>query len=95
MLPSSGSNVPVIKLKRDVLPAPLGPIIPRASPELIKKLRSFATTTPPKDLEIFFSSKIDISVVSVGGDILLSPPFQEVILTLTLPSLKFEEHDYY
>ena len=87
IFPLSGSIVQVIKLKRLVFPAPFGPIIPKESPLGKEKLKSLATTTPPKDFEIFFNSKIDIKIkFSLGGDNFYLHPFYEFILAVTLQS---------
>src|SRR3974390_636791 len=56
--PLSGLSVPVARPNRLVLPAPLGPIMPSASPSLSKRSILSATTTAPKRFEIFSRPRI-------------------------------------
>ena len=47
IVPPSGAIVPAIRLKTELLPAPLGPIIPRQWPDSSEKVTSSATTIAP------------------------------------------------
>src|SRR6185295_18141821 len=58
MLPPSGRSAPAIRLKSDDLPAPLGPMIPRAVPASIARSTLSATTTEPKDFDRFSVCRI-------------------------------------
>src|SRR5262245_6336135 len=48
--PASGASSPVIRLKRVVLPAPLGPMMSRRSPGSTVRLTPEVTRRPPNDL---------------------------------------------
>src|SRR5262245_35442922 len=49
--PLSASRLPAIRLKSVVLPAPLGPMMPTASPRATPRSTASAALTEPKDLE--------------------------------------------
>src|SRR5262249_29462742 len=59
--PASASKLPVIRLKSVDLPAPLGPMIPTASPAVTAKSMPSAALTEPKDLE---RRRVSSSIVS-------------------------------
>src|SRR5205809_5372592 len=50
MVPPSAATVPAMRLKIELLPAPLGPIIPRHSPAGSENVTSSATTMAPNRL---------------------------------------------
>src|SRR3989304_2369396 len=58
--------MPVITLKKVVLPEPLGPIRPRISPALTARLNWFSATKPPKRM-------LKLSQVS---SVLIGPPWR-------------------
>ena len=60
IIPDVGAREPEIKLKRVVLPAPLGPIKPTISPRLIKKSTRSTAANPPKYFLTPFPSRIGI-----------------------------------
>src|SRR5260370_6369470 len=51
--PESGATVPLAMPNSVLLPAPFGPMMPRASPSPSARWMPSATTTAPKRLEIF------------------------------------------
>src|SRR5438105_8401092 len=50
MSPASGWTTPLTQLRRVVLPAPFGPMMPRTSPGSTVKVTSASAFTPPKRL---------------------------------------------
>src|SRR5947208_3613430 len=65
--PASGATVPLAMPNSVVLPAPFGPIIPRASPSASRRSSPSATTTAPKRLEIFSKARIGGIQSSAAG----------------------------
>src|SRR6187399_2880248 len=65
MAPRSGRSAPAIRLKSDVLPAPFGPMMPRAVPSATARSMPSATLTDPKARLRRSSSRI-MSVTAVG-----------------------------
>jgi hypothetical protein len=51
--PPSAGSTPVIRLNMVLLPAPLGPMSPRISPERMENDRWPTATRPPKRFETF------------------------------------------
>src|SRR5687767_9139543 len=49
--PADGASVPASRLKRVVLPAPLGPMIPRISPSATSNDTSRVTCSAPNDFD--------------------------------------------
>src|SRR5262245_17845893 len=62
--PASASRLPAIRLKSVVLPAPLGPMMPTASPRATARSTASAALTEPKDLE---RRRISRSICRRGG----------------------------
>src|SRR2546429_6159240 len=56
MSPRSGRKSPLTQLSRVVLPAPLGPMMPRTSPSWTVKLTSWSACTPPNRLPRSFTA---------------------------------------
>src|SRR5262249_2387584 len=56
--PASGATVPLAMPNSVVLPAPLGPMTPSASPSASARSIARATTTAPKRLEIFSKARM-------------------------------------
>src|SRR5438093_8821063 len=65
MVPPSGATVPAIRLKIELLPAPLGPIMPRQVPVSSEKVTPSATTMAPYRLRRSATSRS--AGISLGG----------------------------
>jgi hypothetical protein len=75
--PASGGYIPVKTLKRVVLPAPFGPIIPKISFSLTSNVRFDKACRPPNRLVRSLPFRITI------------PPFEEYSLELQRLEFKF------
>src|SRR3984957_4780564 len=62
MRPACGSRLPVIRLKRVDLPAPFGPITPKASPRDTAKVTESETFKAPNDFETLSRRRITVAI---------------------------------
>src|ERR1700722_1269480 len=62
MRPACGSRLPVIRLKRVDLPAPFGPMTPKASPRGTAKVTESETFKAPNDFETLSSRRITAAI---------------------------------
>src|ERR1700722_16978014 len=62
MRPACGSRLPVIRLKRVDLPAPFGPMTPKASPRGTAKVTESETFKAPNDFETLSRRRITAAV---------------------------------
>ena len=70
ILPLVGGKIPATKLMTVVFPAPFGPMIPKISPLLIEKVRSFTANKPPNRLSrpsVSNTGTVDTSNIRFAG----------------------------
>src|SRR5271170_216762 len=71
--PESGRRAPAIRLKREVLPAPFGPMTPSAAPSGNWRSISSATLTDPKALLRLSSCRITNQISAHGEGRAIAP----------------------